>query len=129
MDYAACNIVYVDRRALEDKLVRREDVVSNVSTLENSAPTTDGATTPRAINPVDSNVNILLTSFTEGRCNLIETAGSIGLGVERQLKMELTKYSSRVYLGQVLHVESFRPKSRIDRGFNTYPRFNRDSAR
>ncbi|ATZ52298.1 Bcpde2 [Botrytis cinerea B05.10] len=65
MDYAACNIVYVDRRALEDKLVRREDVVSNVSTLENSAPTTDGATTPRAINPVDSNVNILLTSFTE----------------------------------------------------------------
>ncbi|KAF7879197.1 hypothetical protein EAF04_000395 [Stromatinia cepivora] len=65
MDYAACNIVYVDRTALEDKLVRREDVVTNVSTLENSATATDGAITPRAISAVDHNVNILLGSFTE----------------------------------------------------------------
>ncbi|RAL58536.1 hypothetical protein DID88_003984 [Monilinia fructigena] len=65
MDYAACNIVYVDRTALEDKLMRKEDVVSNVSTLENSAPATDGAITPRAISPCDNNVNILLGTFTE----------------------------------------------------------------
>ncbi|KAI9646141.1 3',5'-cyclic-nucleotide phosphodiesterase [Ciborinia camelliae] len=65
MDYAACNIVYVDRTALEDKLVRREDVVSNVSTLENSAPAADGAITPRAISPFDNNVNNLLGTFTE----------------------------------------------------------------
>ncbi|ESZ93712.1 BcPDE2, cAMP phosphodiesterase [Sclerotinia borealis F-4128] len=65
MDYASCNIVYVDRTALEDKLVRREDVVSNVSTVENSTPATDGAITPRAISLVDNNVNILLGTFTE----------------------------------------------------------------
>lgn len=69
MDYAACNIVYVDRTALEDKLVRNEDVVSNVSTLENASPPTDGATTPRAISSFDHNVNILLGTFTEGRFN------------------------------------------------------------
>lgn len=79
MDYAACNIVYVDRTALEDKLMRREDAVSNVSTFENSAPATDGAITPRAINPVDYNVNILLGSFTEGRFNQLKMVAQLSM--------------------------------------------------
>jgi 3',5'-cyclic-nucleotide phosphodiesterase len=70
MDYAACNIVYVDRTAPEDKLVRRDDLVLDESGLDIATIANDGALTPRASSPVDSNVRILLSTFSEGRSDL-----------------------------------------------------------
>jgi hypothetical protein len=65
MDYATYNVVYVDRAAGEDRLVRREDVPSTVSS---PPPTHVGERAPlpgRA--PVSENLHTLLGSFSEGR--------------------------------------------------------------
>lgn len=66
MDYAACNIVYVDRTAKEDRLVRRKASVSSSS----GEVYTEGAEvlTPLPSNPTtcDLNVRTLLETFSEG---------------------------------------------------------------
>jgi 3',5'-cyclic-nucleotide phosphodiesterase len=66
MDNAACNVVYVDRTALHDKLVKRDDATSPASTeaapdqAEEYAPVLPSST------PLDDSLRTLLGTFTEG---------------------------------------------------------------
>ncbi|TAQ88539.1 hypothetical protein B7494_g3123 [Chlorociboria aeruginascens] len=59
MDYAACNVVYIDRTAHQDRLVRRED-----GTKIGSSGDADGIP-PRKNDVVDSNLQTLLGTFSE----------------------------------------------------------------
>ena len=58
----ACNIVYVDRTAREDKLVKREDARSTESSIE----TPNHAADPRSTGAANSNLQTLLGTFSEG---------------------------------------------------------------
>ena len=65
MEYAACNVVYVDRTAQEDKLVKRDDATS----LASSDSTTNhafGNSQLRRTSPVEDNLRTLLGTFSEG---------------------------------------------------------------
>lgn len=64
MDYAACNVVYVDRTAREDKLVKREDVLPAESTDYHLNRAEEPTQIPTA---VDGNVKSLLGTFSEGQ--------------------------------------------------------------
>ena len=66
MDYAACNVVYVDRTAKEDKLARRKDSIP-ANSIENH--TGDAEVAPVIANPTacDSNLRTLLETFSEGK--------------------------------------------------------------
>jgi 3',5'-cyclic-nucleotide phosphodiesterase len=64
MDYAACNVVYVDRTAREDKLVKREDVLPAESTDNHLNHAEEPTPIPTA---VDGNVKSLLGTFSEGQ--------------------------------------------------------------
>lgn len=66
MDYAACNVVYVDRSAKEDKLVKRDDAISTES-VENVS---DGHALRRDPSPVRDNVRTLLGTFSEGKSKM-----------------------------------------------------------
>jgi 3',5'-cyclic-nucleotide phosphodiesterase len=65
MDYAACNVVYVDRTAPEDQLVRRDDVslapllVDQPNHLHGHAPTLRAGV-------LSTNLQTLLGTFSEG---------------------------------------------------------------
>jgi 3',5'-cyclic-nucleotide phosphodiesterase len=61
MDYAACNVVYVDRTAREDRLVKRDDV-----TLNTPDHGEDHALGTPVLDAVDSNLQTLLGTFSEG---------------------------------------------------------------
>lgn len=63
MDYAACNVVYVDRSAREDRLVKNDDPA-----LAHLATKDDDAIAPTFGNGghVDVNIRTLLGIFTEG---------------------------------------------------------------
>lgn len=63
MDYAACNIVYVDRTAGEDRLLKRGDTLTK-SHDANSAEA--GDPTHSARKHVEDNLRILLEVFSEG---------------------------------------------------------------
>ncbi|CZR68079.1 related to PDE2-high affinity 3`,5`-cyclic-nucleotide phosphodiesterase [Phialocephala subalpina] len=65
MDYAACNVVYVDRTAREDKLVKRDDATS---AREDKGPgTADDYYAPvsNGPSPLDENLQVLLETFSE----------------------------------------------------------------
>lgn len=66
MDYAACNVVYVDRTAREDRLVKRDDAIS---ATEDKGPETadDYAPISNGPSPIDENLQVLLETFSEGR--------------------------------------------------------------
>lgn len=60
MEYAACNVIYVDRTAPEDKLVTREDLASSISPDQHSParlPSFDSS-------PASANVQTLLEIFS-----------------------------------------------------------------
>lgn len=67
MEYAACNVVYVDRTAKEDRLVTRDDTLST-STDQDSAPslTESHALARRSQSFLDDNLRTLLGTFSEG---------------------------------------------------------------
>ena len=65
MDYAACNVVYVDRTADEDKLVKRDDPLLARSE-ESRNPARGGAQFYRSASPVNDNLRTLLGTFSEG---------------------------------------------------------------
>jgi len=67
MDYAACNVVYVDRAAQEDKLVRREDVGSSPSSFNLSERAEGPGLTRRNTFTLDVNLKTLLATFSEGK--------------------------------------------------------------
>ncbi len=58
MDYAACNIIYVDRRASVDRCIKREEF---------APPDSQNANLDGEIRYVDHNVQTLLETFSEGR--------------------------------------------------------------
>ncbi|KAF4624014.1 hypothetical protein G7Y89_g14162 [Cudoniella acicularis] len=60
MEYAACNVVYVDRAAREDKLVKRHDPTNSATKLQNREP--DAVKSPNA---VEGNLQTLLGTFSE----------------------------------------------------------------
>lgn len=77
MDYAACNVVYVDRSAREDGLVKREDATSTAST-DDVLNYADGHAPVRSLGAVDANLQTLLGTFSEGRSrNHLCTAASL----------------------------------------------------
>ncbi|KUJ13084.1 HD-domain/PDEase-like protein [Mollisia scopiformis] len=65
MDYAACNVVYVDRTAQEDKLVKRDDAtLSSLDKPPNHAAD-NHAPVSNAPSPVEENLQVLLETFSE----------------------------------------------------------------
>jgi 3',5'-cyclic-nucleotide phosphodiesterase len=68
MDYATCNVVYVDRTAREDKLVKRDDAISTASLIDTPNHAQNHAPGPLVPDAVDSNLQTLLGTFTEGSC-------------------------------------------------------------
>jgi 3',5'-cyclic-nucleotide phosphodiesterase len=71
MDYAACNVVYVDRTAREDKLIRRDDATLTASFIDASNHVQDHAPGPQAPDAVHSNLQTLLGTFSEGSCRTL----------------------------------------------------------
>ena len=68
MDYAACNVVYVDRTAREDMLVKRDDVTSTASLIDTPNLDQNHALGHRVPDTVESNLQTLLGTFSEGWC-------------------------------------------------------------
>ncbi len=65
MEYAACNVVYVDRTAREDRLVTRDDTIA--ADQEHSPGHTESyAPIRRSSSVVDENLRTLLETFSEG---------------------------------------------------------------
>jgi hypothetical protein len=65
MDYEACNVVYVDRAAPEDKLVKREDLISSALSSNPLNHVREGPLIPgRAA--LNDNLQTLLGMFNEG---------------------------------------------------------------
>ena len=65
MDYAACNVVYVDRTAREDRFVKRDDATAKPS--RETPPDHAGEHAPvRPVSAVDANLRTLLGTFSEG---------------------------------------------------------------
>lgn len=70
MDYAACNVVYVDRTAREDKLVKRDDATAPASTETAPNHAEEYAPVQRSSNSVDESLRTLLGTFSEGTSGL-----------------------------------------------------------
>jgi 3',5'-cyclic-nucleotide phosphodiesterase len=69
MEYAACNIIYVDRTAGEDRLVRREDAPLKPPGVNSSSfPWRNGSANGDVFD-ANENLQILLGTFSEGRIN------------------------------------------------------------
>jgi 3',5'-cyclic-nucleotide phosphodiesterase len=67
MDYAACNVVYVDRTARDDRLAKREDAIPG-SAVENHVDHDEGlARVNSHPTALESNLRTLLETFSEGR--------------------------------------------------------------
>lgn len=66
MDYAACNVVYVDRSAQEDRLVKKEEF-SAASTTAGADRAEGGRAEPAPSRlGADENLRTLLGTFSEG---------------------------------------------------------------
>lgn len=63
MEYAACNVVYVDRTASEDRLVKRNDATSATSA---NLQDHDADVAVKKPSPVAGNLKTLLGTFSEG---------------------------------------------------------------
>lgn len=67
MEYAAFNVVYVDRTAVDDRLVKRDEIISSHPAIKiQDANSMDHANLGSA-NPVDRNLKTLLGMFSEGQ--------------------------------------------------------------
>jgi len=65
MDYTACNVVYVDRAAREDRLVTREDPISPALSVDAANHVEEHAPFP-ANTALGGNLQALLKTFSEG---------------------------------------------------------------
>jgi hypothetical protein len=119
MDYAACNVVYVDRTAREDKLVKRDDATSTASLIDTSNHVQNHASGSRDPDAVDSNLQTLLGTFSEGSCRINIP----------QHDCWLTSHSACLYLWQIVYIETVRIKSSLNCRINTYPRPHRHTIR
>ena len=71
MDYSHCNVVYVDRAAREDKLVKREDGIPSISSHDGINESKSSKLVHRDSTPLDANLQALLESFTEGSSSVL----------------------------------------------------------
>lgn len=65
MEYAACNVVYVDRNATEDRLVTRDDP-RNIDQEQSPGQPRSFPITHHSRGSVDDNLRTLLSTFSEG---------------------------------------------------------------
>ena len=102
MDYAACNVVYVDRTAREDKLVKRDDATSPGprDTPPNHAE--EYASAHQTPNAVDGNLRTLLGTFSEGML------------AYSSLNIELTFPSPHLHVWQILYIKTVRIESSVN---------------
>jgi 3',5'-cyclic-nucleotide phosphodiesterase len=66
MDYAACNIIYVDRRAGEDRCIKKATGLLESSNANAHELPKHGTPIGGEIPHVDRNVQTLLGTFSEG---------------------------------------------------------------
>jgi 3',5'-cyclic-nucleotide phosphodiesterase len=66
MEYAACNVVYVDRTAVEGRLVKRDEIISSHPAINIQHPDDGESTSQGSTSPVDGNLKTLLGMFSEG---------------------------------------------------------------
>ena len=73
MEYAACNVVYVDRAAKQDRLVKREDVIPSASPID--IPGQDDVQAHSRVHSVtlEKNLKTLLATFSEGMSTIAST--------------------------------------------------------
>ena len=115
MDYAACNVVYVDRAAREDKLVRREDVGSSPSSFNISEHAEGPGLIRRNTFTLDVNLKTLLATFSEGKLEASPfKVRPINLAI-----------SPCLYIWQIMCIETVRIEPSLHRRLNTNPRLNR----
>ncbi len=117
MEYAACNVVYVDRTAREDKLVKRDDPIP-ADQEHSPGPADRYAPRRRTPSAVDENLRTLLGTFSEGWSSRT-IAG----------QNKLTQSSPSMHLGQVLYRENLRVESSFHRRFDPDSRPDRDPLR
>jgi 3',5'-cyclic-nucleotide phosphodiesterase len=70
MDYAACNVVYLDRRAGGDRLIKRGDVLLNDALVDTAQLEEELASVQRDALLLNSNLETLLGTFSEGKTHL-----------------------------------------------------------
>jgi hypothetical protein len=69
MEYAVCNLVYVDRMAGVDRLIRRGDAsIKSLETNSSNFRWGNGLTNRELFDP-NGNLQTLLGTFREGRIN------------------------------------------------------------
>jgi hypothetical protein len=117
MDYAACNVVYVDRTAREDKLVKRDDATSSGSTETPPNHAEEYAPANQIPSLVDDNLRTLLGTFSEGM---------LGYSI---LNFKTDIPSLSLHIRQILRLETIRIESSLNRRINTYPRPHRHPLR
>jgi 3',5'-cyclic-nucleotide phosphodiesterase len=66
MEYAACNVVYVDRTAVEDRLVKRDEIISSHPAIKIEDSDDGHSANLRSTSPVEGNLKTLLGMFSEG---------------------------------------------------------------
>ena len=66
MEYAACNVVYVDRTAVEGRLVKRDEIIPSHPAINVQNPEDEDSSVLRSTTPVDGNLKTLLGMFSEG---------------------------------------------------------------
>lgn len=67
MEYAACNVVYVDRTATEDKLVKKDDLIWPASPSGTQTFAEEVLPNQSHPSPIDTNLQTLLRTFSEGQ--------------------------------------------------------------
>ncbi|EPE30036.1 HD-domain/PDEase-like protein [Glarea lozoyensis ATCC 20868] len=65
MEYAACNVVYVDRTAVEGRLVKRDEIISSHPAINIQDSDVVESSNQGSTSPVDGNVKTLLGMFSE----------------------------------------------------------------
>ena len=108
MDYAACNVVYVDRTAREDKLVKRDDATSPSPTETTQNHAEEYAPAHRTPSAVDGNLRTLLRTFSEGMSDTLE------------IELSTDIFSSCLHFREILCLETIRIESGVDCRVNTY---------
>jgi hypothetical protein len=102
MDYAACNVVYVDRTARGDKLVKRDDAMSPASTEIAPNHAVEYAPVQPRPSSVEENLRTLLDTFSEGML------------AYSSLNIELTFPSSHLHVWQILYIKTVRIESSVN---------------
>ena len=89
MDYAACNVVYVDRTAREDQLIGRDDATSTSSLVDTPNHVQNHAPGPRVPNAMGSNLQTLLGTFSEGSYRIPHSSARLVANISQSTSVHL----------------------------------------